>query len=155
MVKWTNKWAKTAPRDLRGRVLGFRILWDLRGWASKDQVTTPWPSLHGSFFIEILNKYSSEVGCLALRCSGIGRAGFPKTKWPSLFPPLSTLRHEWIPNITLTVLSVSFIKHPYSNFLSSPEGDKNISLGRDFSNNLVASHIKFSTVWSTRIFKRL
>ena len=23
-----------------GRVLGFRILWDLRGWASKDRVAT-------------------------------------------------------------------------------------------------------------------
>ena len=33
----------------------------------------------------------TEVGCLALGFSGIGRAGFPKTRWPPIFPLLCTL----------------------------------------------------------------
>ena len=33
----------------------------------------------------------TEVGCLALGFSGIGRAGFPKTRWPPIFPLLCIL----------------------------------------------------------------
>ena len=40
--------------------------------------------------IQICIKFA-EMGCLALGFSGIGRAGFLKTKWSPLFPLLCTL----------------------------------------------------------------
>ena len=75
------------PSLFGGRVLVFRILWDLRGWASKDRVATP--RLNSSKFVQNF----TEVGCLALGSSGIGRAGFPKTRWPPLFSLLCTLEY--------------------------------------------------------------
>ena len=76
----------------------------------------------------------TEVGYLALGLSGIGRAGFPKTRWPPLFPLLCTLSaHSQNFKHINDCLSVCFLKYPFKIFwLPSPEGARNISPGRDF-----------------------
>ena len=90
-----------------------------------------WAFIFSSNFVQ----NSKEVGCLALGFSGIGRAGFPKTKWPPLFPPLCTLsEHSQNFQHTTDCFVSSFYQTPLKNFLlPSPEGVGNISLGRDFT----------------------
>ena len=48
-----------------------------------------WIFIHSSKFVQNF----TEVGCLALGFSGIGRAGFPKTRWPPLFLLMCTLEY--------------------------------------------------------------
>ena len=91
-----------------------------------------WIFIHSSKFVQNF----TEVGCQALGFSGIGRAGFPKTRWPSLFPPLCPLSAQSQHfKTSLTVLSVRSIKHLSKIFfwLPSFEGVRNISLGRDLT----------------------
>ena len=84
--------------------------------------------------LTIILKNFTEVGCLALGFSGIGRAGFPKTRWPPIFPTLCTLSAHFQTFKHITVLSVYFLKHNFQIFcLPAPEGIRNLSLVCDFT----------------------
>ena len=79
----------------------------------------------------------TEVGCLALGFSGIGRAGFPKTRWPPIFPLLCTLSAHF-PNFehVADCLVSCFTQHNFRIFgLPSPEGMQSIGLARDFTDS--------------------
>ena len=77
------------------------------------------------------------MGCLALGFSGIGRAGFQRPGGHLYFRYYALRVHIFrILNTLLTVLSVCFTKHNFKIFwLPSPEGIRNISLGRAFTDS--------------------
>ena len=61
------------------------------------------------------------VGCLALGFSGIGRAGFPKTRWPPIFPLSRTLRAHFPHFEHIADCFVSpFYQHNFKNFFGGP-----------------------------------
>ena len=69
---------------------------------------------------------------MTLGFSGIGRAGFPKTKWPPPFPPLCTLsEHSQNFEYHTDCLVSQFYQTPLKKLLPSSESERNISLGRD------------------------